>query len=633
MINTSDFIATMEAHWVSTLGNTTSPNLRTAWGQISDAFNKHIAAHDNPKAKSKWTVLSPPTGSGKSQGTAVYCSMLANLPEETRPGVLIVTRLKADANTMAETINKLAGRPVATPFHTDTSDVLISDLWCWDVVVITHKAYELALDKLGSHGQIQQTWDFFHNHGQHAKRKLVVIDESLDIVEESQGNLEGLRQTLAAIPQKLREKHKDATEGLAAVVALLEQMTTISEATSTKEAVLLSGVVSEGTPPDYTELRRDLKEVRFDQQLHRNDLEENKRLHQMHDKRLKQLDTIFRSWNWYAKLGDRGHTLNTARLLVPENSKGAVVLDATALHDVIYELFDKVELISPPSGVRDYSNVTLWVSKGHKQGKVYMRNHAKQLTESLMGELSTQLTRGNKVFTCCHKDVEPVLRAYQPEFQHHVGHWGAVDGSNEWKDCDTAVIFGLPYLPDTWSANAYFALQGVKTTEWLQSDNRPHGRHKDVREALRTGHIVSSVVQAINRIRCRKVIDAKGNCPESNVYLMLPNGYQGEAILKGILESMPNVQLRDWTFDGAKRKTKRGNYEEALLTFAGNMSFGRASATNIRQDLGIPSSSWKRLIGDLNDSDTSLSKSLVELGVVYQVQRSGKTQRGYLIKT
>ena len=132
--------------------------------------------------------------------------------------------------------------------------------------------------------------------------------------------------------------------------------------------------------------------------------------------------------------------------------------------------------------------------------------------------------------------------------QLNVGHWGAVDGSNHWQDCDTAVIFGLPYTPDTWAANAYFALQGVQDTAWLQSKNRPYGKHQDVREALKTGHIVSSVVQAINRIRCRKVIDAKGNCPKADVYLMLPAGKVGETILKGILESMPKVNLCEWTF-------------------------------------------------------------------------------------
>ena len=639
MIEVNEFISAMNTHWTESLKNVSSENLQKAWEQIGSTFNAHIKSHDNPKSLSKWTVLSPPTGSGKSQGTAVYCSLLSKLPSEKRVGVLIVTRLKVDADAMANTINTLTGKPSAKAFHGDAREVSISDLWKWDVVVITHKAYELALDKLGSHGQIQQTWDFFHSYSSDENdvlnkgtRKLVVIDESLDIVEESQGNLEGLRHTLGCLPQPLIEKHKYAVQGIKALIAILEEMAASSEHHSTKEAVLLSEMVKCGSPPDYTALRKDLREVRFDLQQHKSDLAENSRLLKIHDHRLKQLDVIFRSWSYYAKSGVDGHTLNTARLLVPEDSKGAVVLDATAIHDVIYELFDKVELIHPPTGVRDYSNVNLWISHGHKQGKVHMRNNAKALCESLMSNLSDKLSIQAKVFVCCHQAVEPALKLHKPDFQLNVGHWGAVDGSNHWQDCDTAVIFGLPYTPDTWAANAYFALQGVQDTAWLQSKNRPYGKHQDVREALKTGHIVSSVVQAINRIRCRKVIDAKGNCPKADVYLMLPAGKVGETILKGILESMPKVNLCEWTFSDAKRKTRKSNGEDSLIAYASNMLTGKESSSLIKKSIGIEGKAWERLIAKLKLTGTELNLALINIGVTYTTERKGSTSRGYLVK-
>lgn len=233
---------------------------------------------------------------------------------------------------------------------------------------------------------------------------------------------------------------------------------------------------------------------------------------------------------------------------------------------------------------------------------------------------------------CSHRSVEPVLKTYSPEFNLSVGHWGAIDGSNQWKDCDTAVIFGLPYLPDTWAANAYFALQGVKDNTWLQSKNRPHGKHKDVREALKTGHIVSSVVQAINRIRCRKVIDTDGNCPKADVYLMIPNGKEGKAILQGILQSMPKVNLKEWKFTGAKKKLRKGNYEGALVSYASAMHIGKVSASTITSALSIPKSTWDRLVERLKDSSTDLSQTLNGLGVRYTKERSGSRTLSYLIK-
>jgi hypothetical protein len=635
MIAVQNYIQEMTKHWTKTLGNVVSTNLQLAWAQIAEAFNAHIQSHDDPESIDKWTVLSPPTGSGKSQGTAVYCSMLCKQPIGNRVGTLIVTRLKSDADAMAETINTLAGERCAIAYHTDSREIPLTDLWQFDVVVITHKAYELALDKLGAQGQLQQTWEFFHQYGNDGDtRKLVVIDESLDIIEESQGNLEGLRQTLAVIPDSLRETHSYAIEGIKALITILEEISKTSQGVSTKETLLVSEEIKAGNPPNLTALRADLRNVRFDLQNHKSDLYECERLRQIHDARLKQLDAIFRSWSYYAKVPSNGHTLNTARLLVPENTKGAVVLDATAIHDVIYELFDRVEPIEPPIGVRDYSNVNLFISKGHKQGKVYLRNHGKEECSKLVNALTETLPKNSNVFVCCHKDTEAILKTYDPEeFKLNVGHYGAVDGSNAWRDCDTAVIFGLPYLPDTWSANAYFALQGVKTTEWLQSQDRPHGKHLDIREALKTGHIVSSVVQAINRIRCRKVIDSKGNCPKSNIYLMLPNGVGGEAILEGILKSMPSVNLKEWTFTGATRKIRKGNYDEALLTFANNMHIGKESSTNIKRALAINDSTWDRLVKKLSDNSSELFTKLLELGVTYLIERNGSRNVAYLAKS
>jgi len=63
-----------------------------------------------------------------------------------------------------------------------------------------------------------------------------------------------------------------------------------------------------------------------------------------------------------------------------------------------------------------------------------MRNKAKELSRELIGELNEKLGEDKKVFICTHKDVEPVLDSYQPGFKLKTGHWGAVDGSNEYRD-------------------------------------------------------------------------------------------------------------------------------------------------------------------------------------------------------
>ncbi len=635
-IETPAFVAAMESHWTGELCNVSSPALRAVWAQLADTFNQHIAAHDDPSKGQQWSVLQPPTGTGKSQGSAVYAAMLSALPEENHPGVLIVTRLKADADAMAEQINRMGGKRTATSFHSSSTSVL-ADLWQWPVLVITHRAYELALDHLGETASIRQTWPWFHNRGD-TTRALVIIDECLDIVEESSAGLDGLRITLAAIPSSVRAEHPAPVAAISEVISILEKVQDKTAALPTQETVILKKMIEAGTVPDFGALRKALKGVRFDSiQLSRSDAVERVRLWEIHDSRLRSLGHIFRSWVYYAKsgakkLGDAGHTLNTARLLVPEGTKGCVVLDATASANVIYQLFDKAGAISPPENVRSYKNVTLHVSRGHKVGKVSMRDNAAEAASKLIGHLNVEL-EGRKVFIVSHKAVEPMLQTQVTTFEMHTGHWGKVDGSNAWQSCDAAVVFGLPYRPATWSANAFFSLQGVQDTEWLRSaDARAWGDHPDIRVALTHGQITSDVVQAMNRIRCRRVIDAEGNCPTADIYLLLPEGASADDILSGILKEMPGIQVRQWRYEHARKKPKRSNYAIALTTLIRGMPPGRMAVTEVKRDLGISSTTFERLAKTLKDPASALGMALVESGVRYEVSRYGKSNRAYFIR-
>ncbi len=635
LISPPAFVARMTDYWSTDLGNVSSDPLRAAWLQMAAAFGRHILAHEDPNSATTWSILQAPTGAGKSQGTAVYCGMLADYatPAE-HPGVLIVTRRIEDANDMAATIGRLAGREgYARAYHSEVAGPgVLEALKNFPVLVITHRAYELALDRLGSEGSITQTWPYFHSWGGLYTRRLVVIDEALDIVEESQGELAGLRMTLASIPDPVRKLHAGPVAAVKAVVELLERMEESPAGGNTAEAILLQKAIEQGTVPDITGLRVAMRSVRFDHQLRKNDEELNRGQWKVHDDRLRQLDHIFRSWVYYAKLPRFGHTLNTARLLVPDDVKGAVVLDATATANLVYELFDKASVEQAPAGVRSYRNVTLHVSRGHKVGKVAMRNakeEGDQLLRAVVGDLSTRIA-GRSAFFISHQETEPriVTATAGCPFTTHTGHWNAVTGSNSWRDCDVAVVVGLPYRPDTWTANTFMALQGVQSTEWLRAQERPYGSHKDIRGAIKRGQVVADVVQAINRIRCRKVIDAEGNCPTADVFLLLPQGPEGDLILEGITCLMDGVQVRDWHIADApqpkKRGRKAGGGQVQAMVAAAHMWLkarmpGKTSKAELVSALGLTPKAW--------DAVVASSGELLRFGITYEVEQTGKTRR------
>jgi hypothetical protein len=426
-------------------------------------------------------------------------------------------------------------------------------------------------------------------------------------------------------------------ETVESVAVLLDQMDRHKIDDKGREQMIdrqnfLESIVSEGKMPDFTALRSALRtEGKFDHvNLHANNPEARARMAKVHDIRLRAVNNIFKSWIYYHPYVQKEgrHTLNTARLLIPDNVKGAVVLDATASVNPLYteKVFTKAELKPAPKGTRSYRNVTLYVSRGHKTGKKYMTNNTKEVCESLITELTRYIGEDRKVFVVTHKDVRPTLETYETPFLMDVGHYGKVNGSNHWQECDTAVIFGLPHLPDTWSPNVFMAHQGERCSEWLSN---PEFNGKDIRKALKHGQMVVDVVQAINRIRCRRVIDTSGNCPRAVVYLMIPNGELGNDILKGIEQEMPGIEVKGWNYQSQKRKPKRSQVMKGLLTKLQIMDEGwKITPTQIAKELGTSVIAVKKIL-----AKADFQSRLKGIGVSYQVIRTGKTQRAYFVKT
>jgi len=569
--------------------------------------------------------------------------MHANLHALDHPGILIITRRIDDCNDIVEQINDLANINTAAAYHSQAK-IKLSDLSYYPVVVITHKAYEIALDCLGNSSSIKQTWPYFHKY-QAGTRKLVVIDECIDLVESNQAGLEGLRQTLAAIPQHIREKYENDVLIVQGIIEVLETFAALPKSSKDpiQETMLVNGnnifrhtqtgIKFNMEGKDISGLIDAMGSIRFDLQIGKDDPRECLRLRQKHVRCLKDLQYILQSWRYYSGV-ENGHTLHTARLLVPEGTKGAVVFDATATSNVIYELHQDSQIITAPDGTRNYQNVTLHVSRGHKVGKNYMRDNAKKLCGEMMSELNPLIAKDTQALVICHKDVEPHLNKYEPTFDMKTAHWGAIDGSNDWKDCNTAVIFGLPYRPDFWTADVYMALQEPTSTEWLQdSKKRAFGKHSDIRKAIKHGQIASDVIQAINRVRCRKVVDTEGNCDETHIYMLLPEGPLSDDLIVHIEKQMPNIRIAEWNYTGQRKKPKASKHEASFLKYTQNMEPEcKVNVGHVGKALGISTSTMKRLKSKARDPESPLYMALKESNVSLTNERVGQTQKTHLIK-
>ncbi|QWV96097.1 hypothetical protein KP005_11970 [Geomonas nitrogeniifigens] len=639
-------------------GNVITAPLRLSWSQLCNAFNEKVRATEDPDATETWKVLCPPTGSGKTQSLIVYASLLNTSPRFLHPGMIIVTRRIEDADKIAQQINDLTREytsndtlsDMAISYHSGKKGrVGMNDLAAHPILVICHKAYTLALDMLNRNAGIEDTWDFFYNFDGRS-RKLVVIDEAIDLVEYAETTEEDI-EFLLRFGTPIKEQFPFEWRLLQCMQGIFEGIRKRKEQKHTEmiladrpvaqwPSMLEHGLLETCQRVDFTEFKNALRSVRMDQLIMKNDAEENRRLRQKCYDAVSAVDAIFKTFIFYSRNNTKP-TFNTARLLVPPELKGGVILDATASCNVVYDLFDGATVIQPPPGTRNYKNVRLHVSYGHKVGTSDMKKNAAALSESLVNHLDETFAEEDgkrKVLVVTHKRVEPLLIQQIPKhFIMSVGHWGAVDGSNDWNDYDTAVIFGLPYKPKRWAASIFMGYQGVQSTMWLHDPSqRSFKAHDDIRRAIDVSQMVADIIQAVNRIRCRQVIDEDGNCPPADIFVMLPSPGEAESLLEGISKEMPGIVITDWDYHHQKQSkrgrkaTGRGNWDQSIAAHLRSLNPGdRIAASKVKKELSIKDDAWKDAVTRMRTPGTYLFSELRLQGVIYQMEK----QRSFFLKT
>ena len=622
--------------WTEEFGMPASDPLRKLWRIMANTYQQSIIATAQG-LPSRWRVLQPPTGSGKTMGAVVYSGLQAEQNANAEPGVkpigiMIVTRLKAQADEVVSDINAYVGRQVAIADHTDhrASPEQLNES---DIVVITHAAYTSAKETLS--GVNADRWRRL-THWRGGMRLLTIVDEALaNVVEHSQLKLDELSRVIGHITHEIRKFHPSEVAALETLYECMLVQAGVNEGFGVGTSLAWEAGGSPATA-DLSGLRADMRRLPYDVIIGKNDEKERQRLALRIDKTLTAAEALLDQYAFMALKGTE-HSLNSSALTVPLELPGPVVLDATAGVDLMYDLMeDRADIIPTPRGVRDYSNVTLHVAHTERIGKTAMDELAIPRFAALQANLAQRLSPERNVLFCVHKKVEHLVPT-QVDLgvkEAQVAHWGAVDGSNAFKDFDTAVIFGLPFRDHVWGTGIFFALQGVQCDDW--HDNPTWKQHENVRELLQRRHLAASIIQAVGRVRLRKVIDERGRCAPTDVFIVLPKGERGTEILKHIRQELPHVSVQSWDFepDGPKVRVKRARLpQERLITFMSNRSPGRTSMSVIGREFGLKPQQRKDLQKLLRDENHPTTLALKTAGVTYESEGKGRGAKSFLSKS
>jgi hypothetical protein len=274
--------------------------------------------------------------------------------------------------------------------------------------------------------------------------------------------------------------------------------------------------------------------------------------------------------------------------------------------------------------------VTIFASRPHHVGKEHLAKHAIEEWPELVNELSNIINKDSKALIVTQKRTKDIIAPFRlPCTEQSIGHWGNLDGKNEWRDYDTAVIFGLPYPDDILPTDIFHACTGLWSDDWFAS-RRAYGDHQDIKAAIRQGIIARSVIQAICRVRCRTIVDKHGNCAPTKIFIRLPSGVVGDVVLDAIQNEMPgSVVIQSCEFPEITHSLTRS--EQRLFAVLRDATPGVHSKTSVIERLSINSRTFDRMSAKLRREDAGLARALADIGVEFRCTR-GRGREAHFIK-
>ena len=601
-----------------------------AWEQIYQCFANQISGNKGLH------VTDSVCGTGKTLAVQAACSVLAQNSSST--GGLIVVRFIKEADDIADRINDIVGECVATAYHSRVDkDKRANNSYLKDFqfVIITHSSYLASLSGAEKNKTVFRNWKW-------GERKFRVVDESLDLVERhslTRTDICFITNTINQYKNKfaLKREYRNQMDLLDAIDEYLHTTEV------TKDGVtgdLYEEVIKQFGHEDVflAAMVENLMDTDTDDWLIRGNKSTVSEIKQQFEHISLLFDRVVRQEIWLSQ-NDGDTKVSAGQLLLPEAFESLCILDATSNVDKIYQLFEETEQhftsYPIPRDVRDFSNCKLNIlptcaGLGKVTGK---KEAAVRLPKIVDWSLKT-FTKQDKVLFAGHKEqmdaLKSLLEKAKPNFEYDLAWWGNIDGKNNWKGFNKLVVTSLFFLPLDHSPTAKLAFKSRM-------------KHVDIngRDDIASSAMAVSIIQLLCRIQIRTVIDANGNCPESEIFLPLQGKLtdtnthwknflwdEGKYLLTCIEKSLYNINLKLWedfTFNKttAKKSSKQFGINDQFIAWIDTMAPNEEYQL---QDFykNLEKADQKKISVYLGRSKSLISKHITSRGIVREsVRRKG----------
>lgn len=635
----SHFVQAMRQRWAQEYGLKSGKPLEQAWHEMAVTFNDHIRG----VTANQWSILRLPTGSGKTQGLALYCSLLSE-QEDHHPGVLVITKFTDEVDNLVNTINQapyvrtaLAEHGKFKPEERPTPEEMHSS----PVLAITHSMYKQALEANSHSADANTSWGKF-TEWKRGTRKLIVIDEALDVIEPVHVNHDLLRMVRAWVPRWMESARPEITETFDKIVAQFDEW----EKAHPKEydgEVVDADFWREFNQSDLSALCDELCKLPLARMI----TGRADRGHMLRRCREIFFDIAFilSNQSWYERKRGAG-ALNSAYVGLPTHINSAVIMDATAYQSRAYDLLGSIPNFRPmPDNIRNYGNVRLHVVYGYQNSTYHLMKPGQdeQHFVDVVDAFDPAMPSNTKFLFVTSKEVSKKLTKLKSKYEKcEVAYWGDINGKNEWSDCTAIVIYGLPRLSEITPQISILAFENwhKKTkrnyippaiVETMPDDTDTIYNYDEFveEEDYHQGHVTSEIIQAINRVQCRKITDDNGGCPETDVYLLFNTGDEFEqAILKAIDEEMSGIQIISSHAPSVQKKAVRSKLGQEIIKRLKVLPKEEYSVIDLVSKLHAETGNGsvaarKSFIGNCKNETSPEARALAAIGYIYHADPNG----------
>lgn len=621
-INPNTYYEKFSLKWLE-YGNVVTPQLQETWKLNCIAMNNACTNKSNIKY-----VVPAATGSGKTEGIITYCALL---PRTIK--VLISTNLTAEADRIALAINKESSSNIAVAFYSKNK-ITTSIAATYQIVVVSHEFYRRNYKG-------NNKWNVLGNN-----RDLILIDEALDTMKEISVSAKQMQTTISIVKEISSWKRYKGNKSLKSELYLLEAEYNILTQThkdlgrgtqlinSEKADKIVLGSIDGLDVPEhlaekfasdvlmhkYSTIEKillDDKKIRYSKILTTVDNVTSDS--QIKKKILGTLENLeqFTGGQLYLTSNQGQYSYHKVLDAIPKHS--VVCFDATADVNKIYDLRSKhhndLLKVKRVDGVRDYSTVDLYTA--------VMSTGKSSIDIGYVENVMSNVTLGEKTLIITHKGNESLfitqVKSQFSDKEIDVAHWGALTGLNKWQDCDTCIVAGLNHKPTFYAQNRAIVSTDEETAFGKEQQHLHH--------SITITDLVAEIVQAINRIRVRKIVDVDGRCKSAKIYITLPV-IDNKRYKTFIASQMPNINILEWKLANSANNTKRHGFLPAIISYLEShlVDADEISIFEPRDILGMQKDSYRRVVNKVN-FEQKLHDYGFEIVLKYELDKLGRKKK------